>query len=244
VLSTLFQYRNHASTQFLVIQSNEKWCWRPFTVEEYLEKNSILFPGSWEFVCINSTYAIMLLQAGVFLFGWCCLRSTSDPTRWPDFIIFTSLFLWNVGRTLDLQHWGAQFFLPTNWLSILAFTLAPAGFLLIYALASVFHVDQEVFDGTRPHPLVLRSRTTHTRLFPKKHSFSYPYLQVSIPVGFENHRCGNLVSVGNVKRKGWFHVQASDYLDRKSNETTFKGKLTEYLASRVHCFSLHHHNGY
>jgi hypothetical protein len=179
----------------------------------------------------------MFLQAGTFLLGW-YLRSTSDPNRWQDLIIFTSLFLWNVGKTLHLRHWGIPSLHAVSWLSILTFTLALAGLLLVSLSASIFRGETEKFNHAVPHPLLLPSHTTHTRLFPKKHSFSYSYLQISIPIGFEGRRCGNLISVGNVDRKGWFHVQASDYLDRNSKETTFKGKLTEYLVSQVRCFFL------
>lgn len=69
-------------------------------------------------------------------------------------------------------------------------------------------------------------------MFPKKHSFAYSYLQVAVPVGFEG-LCGSLISVGDVKKKGWLHVQGSDYLDRNSSETTLEGKLSEYLQTQV-----------
>jgi hypothetical protein len=173
----------------------------------------------------------MYLHAAAFIVGW-CFRSTADPTRWQDLIIFASVFLWNVCKGLGLQQRGAPSFLPATWLSILTCTLASLA-LLISASASALRGDGDSYDHIGPHPLLLPSHTTHTRLFPKKHSFSYSYLQVSIPLGFEGRRCGALISVGQVKRKGWFHVQASDYLHRHSNETTFKGKLTEYLVSQV-----------
>ncbi|KAK3301355.1 uncharacterized protein B0H64DRAFT_370485 [Chaetomium fimeti] len=61
--------------------------------------------------------------------------------------------------------------------------------------------------------------TSHSRLFPKKHSFSYPYLLVGIPVGFE----------GSV---GWFTIDAGDYLERGKSELGLRGKLDEYLWSQ------------
>ncbi|TID20871.1 dna-binding wrky domain-containing protein [Venturia nashicola] len=68
-------------------------------------------------------------------------------------------------------------------------------------------------------------------MFPKKHSFAYSYLQVAVPVGFEG-LCGSFISVGDVKRKGWLHVQGSDYLDRNSSKTTLEDKLSEYLQTQ------------
>lgn len=77
-------------------------------------------------------------------------------------------------------------------------------------------------------PMILPARTSHSRMFPTQHSFSYSYLQVLVPVGFSG-KCGQLLSVGNVRWKGWFHVSAADYLNRNSSSTSLKTKLSEYL---------------
>lgn len=89
--------------------------------------------------------------------------------------------------------------------------------------------------------LLFPCSTTHTRLFPKKHSFSYPYLLVGIPVGFE----GNAGGIVSVKAKGkpgffsvtpwtsWFTVDAGDYLGRGRSELGLRGKLDEYLQTQV-----------
>jgi len=89
-------------------------------------------------------------------------------------------------------------------------------------------------------------RTTHTRLFPKKHSFSYSYLVVGIPVGWEG-AVGGMVSAGvknsggfwswlspkAAPRKGWYDVDASDYLERGNGHLGLRGKLDAYLDSQV-----------
>ncbi|KAL8393045.1 hypothetical protein RB595_003012 [Gaeumannomyces hyphopodioides] len=93
-------------------------------------------------------------------------------------------------------------------------------------------------------PMLFPSRTTHSRMFPKKHSFSYSYLVVGIPVGWSG-ACGGLISAdlsyspkwsswlwpGSVVAKGWYHVDAADYLERGNGHLGLRGKLDAYLAS-------------
>ncbi|KAK8207937.1 hypothetical protein M8818_004190 [Zalaria obscura] len=83
-------------------------------------------------------------------------------------------------------------------------------------------------------PLLFPSRTTHTRLFPKKHSFSYSYFYVGIPVGWK----GNIGSVlaadvhllpSKRRSKAWFEVRAADHLERDGTELGLHGKLSKYL---------------
>ena len=87
-------------------------------------------------------------------------------------------------------------------------------------------------------PLMIPCRTTHTRLFPAKHSFSYSYLLVGIPVGWKG-RAGTILSAdrpGRPKqgesRGTWFSVEAEDYLERKSHPDGLRGKLSAYLRSQ------------
>lgn len=100
--------------------------------------------------------------------------------------------------------------------------------------------------------LLFPARTTHSRVFPKKHSFSYSYLVVGIPVGWEG-TAGGMVSVG-VKRDitglaswfplnaqpqtGWYTVDATDYLERGQAELGLRGKLDAYLRSQVSAVSI------
>ena len=87
-------------------------------------------------------------------------------------------------------------------------------------------------------PLMIPCRTTHTRLFPAKHSFSYSYLLVGIPVGWKG-RAGTILSADRSSRPKqeesrttWFSVEAEDYLERKSHPDGLDGKLFEYLKSQ------------
>ena len=89
-------------------------------------------------------------------------------------------------------------------------------------------------------PLIFPCRTNHTRFFPKRHSFSYSYLFVGIPVGW----CGSVGSFlsadirltkDSVKspENAWFSVESSDYLARGESRTGLRGKLDAYLQSQV-----------
>ena len=89
-------------------------------------------------------------------------------------------------------------------------------------------------------PLVFPCRTTHTRLFPKKHSFSYSYLFVGIPVGwrgsigsFLSADLESLPSKDHGQNHGWLSVESADYLDRGDNIHGLQGKLDSYLRSQV-----------
>ncbi|KAK3678912.1 hypothetical protein LTR78_001365 [Recurvomyces mirabilis] len=86
--------------------------------------------------------------------------------------------------------------------------------------------EQRIDDQVLP-PLLLESRTTHSRLFPKKHSFSYSYLLVGIPVGVQGHM-NRMLSVDSQER-AWFHIDSADYLARGSSGSTLAEKLKAYL---------------
>lgn len=80
-------------------------------------------------------------------------------------------------------------------------------------------------------PLILPCRTTHSRMFPKKHSFSYSYLFVGMPVGWSG--CyGSLLSADASQKRGWFHVDPADFLARGDGHLGLRGKLDAYLESQ------------
>lgn len=87
--------------------------------------------------------------------------------------------------------------------------------------------------------LLFPCKTTHSRLFPKKHSFVYSYLVVGLPVGWEGVS-GGLVSSSSARqswlslaRRGWYHVDPEDYLERGGGHLGLRGKLDAYLKSQV-----------
>ncbi|KAK1750608.1 cyclopropane-fatty-acyl-phospholipid synthase [Echria macrotheca] len=91
--------------------------------------------------------------------------------------------------------------------------------------------------------LLFPCRTTHSRLFPKKHSFSYSYLVVGVPVDWKGN-AGGIVSLGQPRSKyswlsflsgsgnGWYDINPGDYLERGRAELGLRGKLDVYLQSQ------------
>jgi DUF1365 family protein len=76
-------------------------------------------------------------------------------------------------------------------------------------------------------PLLVPSKTTHSRMFPQKHSFEYSYLFVGVPVGMTG-RSSKALSVDG-SPPSWFNIRASDYLFRGSEELSLAEKLQVYL---------------
>lgn len=89
-------------------------------------------------------------------------------------------------------------------------------------------------------PFVFPSRTSHARFFPKKHSFSYSYLLVGVPIGWRGV-LGAFLSVdednalrGATSGPGaWLSVRAADHLHRGYDHRGLKGKLESFLATQV-----------
>lgn len=91
-------------------------------------------------------------------------------------------------------------------------------------------------------PYFIPSRTTHRRMFPKTHAFSYSYLTIGVPVGYRG-RVNNLLTIdGSSDQLSWwqklvaftpFTVDGEGYLSRGPNSRGLRGKLDEYLESEV-----------
>lgn len=105
----------------------------------------------------------------------------------------------------------------------------------------IFDKSGQVSYGNVMKPLFFPSRTSHTRLFPKKHSFTYSYLLVGIPVGWRGAVGSSLsadlpveeLSQQSVFKRSWFSVGAGDYLERGDENLGLRGKLQAYLRSQV-----------
>lgn len=95
-------------------------------------------------------------------------------------------------------------------------------------------------------PYLIPCKTTHRRLFPKKHSFSYSYLTIGVPVDFRGSVNGmigvdedpipsfrGLVPFANLLSRSWYYVQSSDHLQRGQHGLCLRGKLSLFLLSEV-----------
>lgn len=86
--------------------------------------------------------------------------------------------------------------------------------------------QQSIEEALLP-PLLITSRTTHSRLFPQKHSFSYSYLFAGIPVGLQG-RVSNVLSVDS-QTPAWFDVRSRDFLNRAYGSHGLGERLKRYL---------------
>ena len=75
-------------------------------------------------------------------------------------------------------------------------------------------------------PYMFPCWTSHTRLYPKTHSFGYSYLMVGVPVSRESNQ--------EVLKLGWcMQVRAQDYLEKGGEGAGFWEKLKQCLQNKV-----------
>ena len=149
-----------------------------------------------------------------------------------DVALLASLLVWRNWQSLL----GARDVTGLAWAyeAVQAVFLSLVGYKTIRSLST--SAEKIQWDGPG-RPLIVPCRTTHTRIFPKVHSFSYSYLVVGIPVGWEGGS-GGMVSSGfwpdedglaswyskkRKRRKDWFHVDPSDHLERGSAHLGLRG---------------------
>ena len=126
-----------------------------------------------------------------------------------------------------------MYFFDINSISRLILTPSIA-FLPDPALkGSTKHREQQDVVFTIDDLLILRGRTSHTRLFPAFHSFNYSYLMVGVPL--HSTKCNWLVTVDEPSwwKRGWLRIEANDHLQRGQNEHGIRRKLNLYLESQV-----------
>ena len=101
-------------------------------------------------------------------------------------------------------------------------------------------VDSSNNEIPFPKPLLFPCRTTHRRFFPKKHFFSYSYLLIGVPVGWQGS-IGSLLSVdldtngqdSFWRARTWFSIDGTDYLHRDTGSRSLRGKLEQFLKTKV-----------
>lgn len=100
------------------------------------------------------------------------------------------------------------------------------------------HLPEGARPWTMDHPksFLIPCRTTHTRIFPKKHGFGYNYLLCGFPIVPAGTTLEEMDLPG---RKDvflgtwWLHIRAEDYLTRGQGSLGFYGKLQVYLREKV-----------
>ncbi|KAI8957205.1 hypothetical protein F5Y11DRAFT_352796 [Daldinia sp. FL1419] len=146
-----------------------------------------------------------------------------------DVVLLLIVFLWTrdsiIPKSLEINY---------TKLSLVVITVVTAAFTyLTYVRRRSRSLQLSVPWNGLGQPLLFPCRTTHARSFPKKHSFSYSYLLVGIPVGWTGV-AGGMISNDEYSTGvgGWYKVDASDYLDRGNGHLGLRGKLDAYLESQ------------
>lgn len=135
-----------------------------------------------------------------------------------------------------LPEYSRACFLGFGW-TVIQYALST---LVIFQVARCLLATRSTVKWTgHGRVLLFPSKTTHSRLFPKQHSFVYSYLVVGIPVGWEGGSGGMVSSTSSEQpwfsrlSRGWFHVDPADYLHRGDRHLGLRGKLDAYLRSQV-----------
>lgn len=91
------------------------------------------------------------------------------------------------------------------------------------------------FDIEHPDPCLFPCRTTHARIFPKRHAFGYTYLLYGIPITPEFLTADGIGFRWNADSKmgnWWMQVRAEDHLERGLGSAGFYTKLKLSLRER------------
>ncbi|KAI1102085.1 hypothetical protein F4804DRAFT_278064 [Jackrogersella minutella] len=148
-----------------------------------------------------------------------------------DVGLFIALLLWSRGPFI-FELLEINYSINYSDVFVLAVAVAIAAFAYAsYAKRCSRIVELSAWDGPG-RPLLFPCQTTHTRFFPKKHSFDYSYLLVGIPVGWTG-TAGGMVSndENSTGAEGWYKIDAADYLERGNGHLGLRGKLDAYLGS-------------
>ncbi|KAF2663719.1 DUF1365-domain-containing protein [Microthyrium microscopicum] len=158
------------------------------------------------------------------------LRPHYDKTRFTDLVLFLGIQGLQVVQSYELSIWRPL--KPVVQVVITAFAVL-GSVLALWALSRSRKQPKELdWEPVNCQvPLVHRCLTIHSRMFPKKHSFSYKYLQVSVPVEFEGNY-GKIFSVKPSQKWALFQVDPTDYLERHDEASSLKEKLAQYLESQ------------
>lgn len=176
------------------------------------------------------------------------LRATKGDESWDqDLRLFLALHalwvLWTGGwpvpslnritdRTSpdgDSLHIYIETFFALAGCLLLAGLIALRGHYLRGATKQEHLAETRIEEHPLSH-LLIPSRTTHSRLSPRKHTFSYSYLFVGIAVG-NTGRFGSSLAVESNER-AWFHIDGADFLPRGGASRGLLGKLKAYLHSQ------------
>jgi hypothetical protein len=174
-------------------------------------------------------------------------------------ILALSLLL-SIGGSLDIilivafksyRHWEIiRQFIETrvdlvNVIHISKYVTALFVGLQIWRFLAGLRQSDSCSDDFPVKPMLFPCQTSHVRMFPKKHGFSYSYLLVGIPIGWKGNSGGMISAEEEDPRTwyqrwnsvkpglGWWTVNNEHYLARGHDKDGLAGKLREYLENQV-----------
>ncbi len=153
-------------------------------------------------------------------------------------VILSLLLHWRAYLRLFFRLWPAVSCAGPWLLFLLSVSTGWASYKISQSFSSQTTARRDKETEPQFPPLILPCRTTHTRFFPSKHSFSYSYLYVGIPIGWTG-QAGTILSADCLggrfrgdNRSTWLSVEAEDYLERGFHKEGLRGKLLDYLRSQ------------
>ncbi|TQS37161.1 hypothetical protein Golomagni_02373 [Golovinomyces magnicellulatus] len=124
-----------------------------------------------------------------------------------------------------------------NTVRYVSFTTISLIILLVLRCIEGLKQKSTISDDLPLKPYFFPCKTSHSRMFPVRHSFSYSYLLTGIPIGFKGS-VGGLISIDEVSdnawfsSRAWFTIHGDDYLARGHHPEGLQGKLKDYLRSQ------------
>lgn len=177
----------------------------------------------------------MWLPFAVHCAIWYYRHRHGDPTAVPDLFIALIIDFWSRPSIVTTTGIGGELLIANltrtaSWvcfilLVVLMDTLSESR---IQAKTRSSSGKQTTLPWTKP--LLLPGRTTHSRFTPSKHSFSYSYFLVGVPVGWSGS-AGISLSVDS-DCFAVLSVKAEDHLIRGSDDSNLQSKLQSYLETQ------------
>lgn len=180
--------------------------------------------------------------------GWGLLCLISGFGRRTDFALLLYFWAYRDWEVLK-QLWTS--YIDTSIL-IHGFEIVVSVFIFIQVTRYILNLsskDSVIQKDEFPvGPLLFPCRTDHARLVPTKHTFTYSYLFVGVPVRWKGNHGGmvscddkaspwymsvlSMLSFGLGGTGAWWSVNSDDYLGR-GQDNGLQGKLRTYLETQV-----------
>lgn len=160
---------------------------------------------------------------------------------------------WNTVRDFWTLHGNTSYVIYSIGTILSAFILLQ---ILRYTLNLTSKDLVVAKDGFPVGPLLFPCRTDHSRTAPKKHTFTYSYFLVGVPIDWSGNS-GGMISSGQLEKSkpwymsaldtlsfglggtgAWWNINADDYLGRGTDKDGLRGKLRSFIETQVSSFTI------